>query len=82
MICSVFANYLSTSFTATSKRDIMFSEKLNMMCATKGFCNVKARFYKALSHQHVSMMGLIGAGNNPMVGMTAPVAVAIEEAGK
>ena len=30
------------------------------------------------------MIGLIGAGNNPMVGMTAPVAVAvaIEEASK
>ena len=25
-------------------------------------------------------MGLIGAGNNPMVGMTVAVAVAIEEA--
>jgi hypothetical protein len=29
---------------------------------------------------HVEMMGLIGAGNNPMVGMTVAVAVAIEEA--
>ncbi|MCF0131059.1 MAG: GGGtGRT protein [Pseudobutyrivibrio sp.] len=31
---------------------------------------------------HVEMMGLIGAGNNPMVGMTVSVAVAIEEAAK
>ena len=31
---------------------------------------------------HVEMMGLIGAGNNPMVGMTVAVAVAIEEAMK
>ena len=31
---------------------------------------------------HVEMMGLIGAGNNPMVGMTVAVAVAIEEANK
>ena len=31
---------------------------------------------------HVEMMGLIGAGNNPMVGMTFAVAVAIEEAAK
>ena len=31
---------------------------------------------------HVEMMGLIGAGNNPMVGMTVAVAVAIEEAKK
>ena len=31
---------------------------------------------------HVEMMGLIGAGNNPMVGMTVAVAVGIEEAAK
>jgi hypothetical protein len=31
---------------------------------------------------HVEMMGLIGAGNNPMVGMTVSVAVAVEEAMK
>ena len=28
------------------------------------------------------MMGLIGAGNNPMVGMTVAVAVSIEEVAK
>ena len=31
---------------------------------------------------YVEMIGLIGAGNNPMVGMTVAVAVAIEEAQK
>ena len=31
---------------------------------------------------HVEMMGLIGAGNNPMVGITVAVAVAVEEAAK
>ena len=31
---------------------------------------------------HVEMMGLIVAGNNPMVGMTVAVAVAVEEASK
>ena len=31
---------------------------------------------------HVEMLGLIGAGNNPMVGMTVAVAVAVEEAAK
>ena len=31
---------------------------------------------------HVEIMGLIGAGNNPMVGMTVAVAVSIEEAHK
>ena len=29
---------------------------------------------------HVEMMGLIGAGNNPMVGMTVAVAVSVQEA--
>ena len=29
---------------------------------------------------YVEMMGLIGAGNNPMVGMTVAVAVAVQEA--
>ena len=33
-------------------------------------------------HLYVEMMGLIGAGNNPMVGMTGAVAVAIEESNK
>ena len=31
---------------------------------------------------HVEMMGLIGAGNNPMIGMTVACAVAVEEAAK
>lgn len=31
---------------------------------------------------HVEMMGLIGMGNNPMVGATVSVAVAVEEAAK
>jgi len=29
---------------------------------------------------HVEMMGLIGMGNNPMVGASVSVAVAVEEA--
>ena len=41
-------------------------------CKIKVFCSI--------SRSHVEMMGLIGAGNNPMVGMTVAVAVAIEEA--
>jgi len=36
----------------------------------------------AVRHFYVEMMGLIGAGNNPMVGMTVAVAVAIEESFK
>ena len=31
---------------------------------------------------HVEMMGFLGAGNNPMVGMTVSVAVAVEESRK
>ena len=31
---------------------------------------------------HVEMMGLIGMGNNPMVGATVAVAVAVENAQK
>ena len=31
---------------------------------------------------HVEMMGLIGMGNNPMVGATVAVAVAVEEVSK
>ena len=31
---------------------------------------------------YMEMMGLIGAGNNPMVGMTVAVAVSVEEAAK
>ncbi len=31
---------------------------------------------------HVEMMGLIGMGNNPMVGATVAVAVSLEEAAK
>ena len=33
-------------------------------------------------HFYVEMMGLIGMGNNPMVGATVAVAVAIEESAK
>ena len=46
---------------------------------------VKPRFHAGLETlipAHVEMMGLIGAGNNPMVGMTVACAVAIEEASK
>ncbi len=35
---------------------------------------------RPIGRKDVEMMGLIGAGNNPMVGMTVAVAVAIAEA--
>ena len=83
------ANSSTTSFTATSKRDIMHSAKLKTMCSAQGFYSSKGLFYKFFiismrlkAHCRTEMMGLIGAGNNPMVGMTVAVAVAIEEASK
>ena len=40
----------------------------------------RIRLSRAKRHVSVEMMGLIGAGNNPMVGMTVAVAVAVQEA--
>ena len=51
------------------------------MTDTMGRMHSDAQFAGSSSvPAHVEMMGLIGAGNNPMVGMTVSVAVAIEEA--
>ena len=54
-----------------------------MMCLTRTkplkilwFSPLKA----AVGGFYVEMMGLIGAGNNPMVGMTVACAVAVQEA--
>jgi len=53
------------------------------MTDTMGRMHSDAQFAGSSSvPAHVEMMGLIGAGNNPMVGMTVAVAVAIEEACK
>ena len=53
------------------------------MTDTMGRMHSDAQFAGASSvPAHVEMMGLIGAGNNPMVGMTVAVAVAVEEAAK
>ena len=53
------------------------------MTDTMGRMHSDAQFAGSSSvPAHVEMMGLSGAGNNPMVGMTVAVAVAIEEAGK
>ena len=51
-----------------------------LYCKVFGLCQtiIKAR----QGNRCKEMMGLIGAGNNPMVGMTVAVAVAIEEASK
>ena len=53
------------------------------MTDTMGRMHSDAQFAGSSSvPAHVEMMGLIGAGNNPMVGMTVSVAVSIEEAAK
>ena len=53
------------------------------MTDTMGRMHSDAQFAGSSSvPAHVEMMGLIGAGNNPMVGMTVAVTVAIEEAAK
>ena len=53
------------------------------MTDTMGRMHSDAQFAGSSSvPAHVEMMGLNGAGNNPMVGMTVAVAVAVEEAAK
>ena len=53
------------------------------MTDTMGRMHSDAQFAGSSSvPAHVEMMGLIGAGNNPMVGMSVACAVAIEEACK
>ena len=53
------------------------------MTDTMGRMHSDAQFAGSSSvPAHVEMMGLIGAGNNPMVGMTVAVAVAVEESAK
>ena len=51
------------------------------MTDTMGRMHSDAQFAGSSSvPAHVEMMGLIGAGNNPMVGMTVAVAVSLQEA--
>ena len=53
------------------------------MTDTMGRMHSDAQFAGSSSvPAHVEMMGFLGAGNNPMVGMTVAVAVAVEEAQK
>jgi hypothetical protein len=53
------------------------------MTDTMGRMHSDAQFAGSSSvPAHVEMMGLIGMGNNPMVGATVSVAVAVEEASK
>ena len=53
------------------------------MTDTMGRMHSDAQFAGSSSvPAHVEMMGLIGMGNNPMVGATVACAVAVEEAMK
>ena len=53
------------------------------MTDTMGRMHSDAQFAGSSSvRAHVEMMGLIGMGNNPMVGATVAVAVSVEEAAK
>ena len=53
------------------------------MTDTMGRMHSDAQFAGSSSvPAHVEMMGLIGMGNNPMVGATVACAVAVEEANK
>ncbi len=53
------------------------------MTDTMGRMHSDAQFAGSSSvPAHVEMMGLIGMGNNPMVGATVAVAVSVEEAAK
>jgi len=58
---------------------IVFIKRLKMteVPAPLSLCNAEASNKRSL---YVEMMGLIGAGNNPMVGMTVACAVAVQEA--
>ena len=55
-----------------------------MMCSALALDNVTKRLnsrqFSAFSSLYVEMMGLIGMGNNPMVGATVAVAVAVQQA--
>ena len=57
-----------------------------MTCSKNAECDVSnplnQAFFFNFSQICVEMMGLIGAGNNPMVGMTVACAVAVEDAMK
>ena len=57
-----------------------------MTCSINAECDVSNSLNQVIffnfSQICVEMMGLIGAGNNPMVGMTVACAVAVEEAMK
>ena len=82
--------HIKTRYNAFSKTENdVFSDKdfarrtdQKRSYVTRLFENVEKGVFSSLRPDRTEMMGLIGAGNNPMVGMTVAVAVAIEEACK
>ena len=69
-------------YTRTHPSDVINScKRLHFLSTSLFFLHFHPR-KAAEGGFHVEMMGLIGAGNNPMVGMTVAVAVAVEEASK
>ena len=60
----------------------IFISTFAVLPAVKDFCFSVGNSESAARHFYVEMMGFLGAGNNPMVGMTVSVAVAVEEASK
>ena len=68
--------------TMCSANRILQCKYLKKAYGTKLFGYVTIFFKPFPLAYRIEMMGLIGAGNNPMVGMTVAVAVAIEEASK
>ena len=82
---------VGVSITGNSTNPTRFQHPVDMaagpasygMTDTMGRMHSDAQFAGSSSvPAHVEMMGLIGMGNNPMVGATVAVAVAVEEAQK
>ena len=63
--------------------ELVKRSRKNRVTDTMGRMHGDAQFAGSSSvPAHVEMMGFLGMGNNPMVGATVAVAVAIEEAMK
>ena len=67
---------------ARNKRSALGEEKmmLTKVCIISYIMNFFANGHLLANSECVDMMGLIGAGNNPMVGMTVACAVAVYQA--
>ena len=81
--CTIISLHTVHLFPSVSPGVVAAGPASYGMTDTMGRMHGDAQFAGSSSvPAHVEMMGLIGAGNNPMVGMTARCAVAIEEASK